>query len=293
MTSALPVPLSHTPVRRFYRPEDLHELFACSYEAVKTLEHARTQLPPQEYAARWSPLEEQFGDVQSVLREIAFPSPGQVLTSMEPGLYRTTFNYVAHRHREVAFSVELLSEQTFGGFSHAWLVRNAPATLGPAPWEHLLAEAHVALGLEPLAEMAAPSDEEDPELAAAFLLGLMRQALDTLGCLASQPLFLQVCQERPAGELREDLLVFVRRCLAYATTYRTSPSQPARLLSAAGPALLALRQALESWSPAEDQDGAAVASLTELARSCLEALELHAPNGDWDAFRGRSPAQAA
>lgn len=148
------------------------------------------------------------------------------------------------------------------------------------PWpravgEHLLAQAHLALGLEPLAEMVAPSDEEDPELAATFLLGLMRQALDNLGCVASRPLFLQVCAERSTGELREDLLVFVRRCLAYATTYRTSPSQPARLLSAAGPALLALRQALESWNPAEDLDGAAAAA------------------GDWDAFRGRRPAQAA
>jgi hypothetical protein len=189
--------------------------------------------------------------------------------------------------------VELLSAQTFGGFTHEWLVRCAPATLGPAPWEHLLAEAHLVLGLQPLAEMAAPSDEEDPELAAAFLVSLMRQALDNLGCLASRPLFLQVCMQRPASEVREELLVFVRRCLAYAATYRTSPSQTARLLCAARPPLLALRQALESWSPAEDLAGAAAASLTELARSCLEDLELHAPNGDWDAFRGRSPAQAA
>jgi hypothetical protein len=173
------------------------------------------------------------------------------------------------------------------------LVRSAPATLGPAPWEHLLAEAHVALGMEPLSDMAAPSDAEDPELAAAFLVGLMRQALDNLGRLASRPLFLQPRRERSAGELREDLLVFVGRCLAYATTYRSSPSQPARLLNAAGPALLALRQALESWSPAEDLDAGAAASLTQLARCCLEALELHAPNGDWDAFQGRSPAQAA
>ena len=189
--------------------------------------------------------------------------------------------------------MEPLSPQTFGGFTQKWLVRYAPASLGPAPWEPLLAEAHLALGQKPFAEMAAPSDEEDPELAAAFRVGLMRQALDNLGYLASQPLFAHVRKERPAGELREELLVFVRRCLAYATTYHSSPSQPARLLNATGPALLALRHALESWSPAEDLDGAPSASLTELARSCLEALELHAPNGDWDAFRGRSPVQAA
>ncbi|MCY1083744.1 hypothetical protein [Archangium lansingense] len=293
MTTAPPFPLASTPVRRFFRPEDLHELFTYGFETLNVFDHARAHLPPEEYAARWSALEEQFGDVQSVLREIAFPSHGQVLTSMEPGHYRTSFNYVAHRQREAAFAVELLSAQTFGGFTHEWLVRSAPATLGPAPWEHLLAEAHLALGLEPLTDMAAPSDEEDPELAAAFLIGLMRQALDNLGCLASQPLFAHVRKERPGGELREDLLVFVRRCLAYATTYRSSSSQPARLLSAAGPARLALRQALESWSPSEDLAGTAAASLTPLARSCLEALELHAPNGDWDAFRGRSPAQAA
>jgi len=293
MTSAPTLPLASTPVRRFYRPEDLHELFTFGFETLNVLEHARAHLPPEEYAARWRPLEEQFGDVQSVLREIAFPSPGQVLTSMEPAHYRTTFNFVAHRQREAAFAVELLSAQTFGGFTYEWLVRFAPATLGPAPWEHLLAEAHLALGLKPLADMAAPSDEDDPELAAAFLLGVMRQALDHLGCLASQPLFAQVRKERSAGELREDLLAFVRRCLAYATTYLSSPSQPARLLSAAGPSLLALRQALESWTPSEDLDGAAGALLTELARSCLDALELHAPNGDWDAFRGRTAAQAA
>lgn len=284
---------SSTPVRRFFRPEDLHELFTFGFETLNVLEHARAHLPPEEYAARWSPLEDQFGNVQCVLREIAFPSPGQVLTSREPGPYRTSFNYVAHLQREAAFAVELLSAQTFGGFTHEWLVRSAPATLGPAPWEHLLSEAQLALGLEPLADIAAPSDEEDPELAAAFLVGLMRQALDNLGCLASQPLFAHVRKERPAGELREDLLVFVRRCLAYATTYRCSPSQPARLLSAAGPALLALRQALESWSPTEDLDGAAAASLAQLARSCLDALELHAPNGDWDAFRGRVSVQDA
>jgi len=288
-----PLPLSHTAVRRFFRPEDLHELFTYGFESLNVLEHARAHLPQEEYAARWSPLEEQFGDVQSVFREIVFPSPGQALTSLESAHYRTTFNFVAHRLREVAFSLELLSAQTFGSFSHEWLLRFAPATLGPAPWEHLLAQALADAGLEPLSDMAAPSDAEDPELAAAFLLGLMRQALDTLGCLASRPLFLQARAERAAGELREDLLVFVRRCLTYATTYRSSQSQPARLLSAAGPSLLALRQALESWSPSENLDAAAATSLTQLARACLEALELHAPNGDWDAFRGRTPAQAA
>lgn len=292
MTSA-PLPLSHTAVRRFFRPEDLHELFTYGFEALNVLEHARAHLPQEEYAARWSPLEEQFGDVQCVFREIVFPSPGQALTSLESAHYRTTFNFVAHRLREVAFSLELLSAQTFGAFSHEWLLRSAPATLGNAPWEHLLAQAQVDLGLKPVGDLAAPTEEDDPELAASFLLGLMRQALDHFGCLASRPLFLQARQERAAGELREDLLVFVRRCLAYATTYRSSPSQPARLLGAAGPALLAFRQALESWSPAEDLDAGAAASLTQLARSCLEAFELHAPNEDWDAFRGRSPAQAA
>lgn len=174
MTPASALPVAHTPARRFFRPEDLHELFTFGFEALSVLEQARGHLPPEEYAARWSPLEEQFSDVQCVLREIVFPSPGQVLTSLEPGHYRTTFNYVAHRLREAAFAVELLSAQTFGGFSHEWLVRSAPTTLGPAPWEHLLAQAYVALGMEPLSEMAAPSDAEDPELAAAFLLGLMR-----------------------------------------------------------------------------------------------------------------------
>jgi hypothetical protein len=92
MTSAPALPLVHTPARRFFRLEDLHELFTVGFEALNVLEHAQTHLLPEEYAARWSPLEEQRGDVQSVLREIAFPSPRQVLTNLESGHYRTTFN---------------------------------------------------------------------------------------------------------------------------------------------------------------------------------------------------------
>mgnify|MGYP006143109795 CR=1 FL=1 len=100
-----------------------------------------------------------------------------------------------------------------------------------------------------------------PSSAAAFLLGLMHQALDNFGCLASQPLFVQARKERRADELREDLLVFVRRCVAYATTYRSSPSQPARLLTTAGPALHALARTTrlspgafrEAFRPSLDQ----------------------------------------
>jgi hypothetical protein len=290
--SPSPLPLASTPARRLFRPDDLPELHITILETLNILEHARAHLSPEDYVARWGAAEESFRDVEGVFREIAFPSPGQCVVSLEPSLYGSSFNFVAHRLREAAFSVELLSAQSTGGYSHEWLLQHAPATLGPAPWQHLLDEALAALGRQPLGDLAAPSDSEDPELAAAFLLGLMREALDNLGRVASRPLFLQARQETPASELRNGLLAFVRRCLAYATTYRTSNSHAAQLLCSAAPNFHAFRLALESWEPgAELEDSAA--ALTRHARECLELLELHAPNGDWDAFRGRHAAQAA
>ncbi|HZI04831.1 MAG TPA: hypothetical protein VEZ71_12445 [Archangium sp.] len=266
------------------------ELHATVLETLNTLEHARVHLPLEDYAARWGAAEEAFREVEGVFREVAFPSPGQCVVSLEPSLYRSAFNFVAHRLREAAISVELLSAQATGGYSHEWLLQHAPATLGPAPWQHLLNEALTALGGEPLGDLAAPLDSEDPELAAAFLRGLMREALDTLGRVASHPLFLRARQQTPASELRNGVLAFVRRCLAYATTYRTSNAHAAQLLCSAAPRLHAFRQALESWAPGVELEDSAAAALTRHARACLELLELHAPNGDWDAFRGRHAA---
>lgn len=288
--SPSPLPLCSTPARRLFRPEDLAELHTAVLETLNTLEHARVHLSPEDYAARWEAAEEHFRDVESVFREIAFPSPGQCVVSLEPGLYGSSFNFVAHRLREAAFLVELLSAQATGGYSHEWLLQHAPATLGPAPWQPLLDEALTALGREPLGDLAAPLDSEDPELAAAFLLGLMREALDTLGRVASRPLFLKAREEVPASELRNNLLSFVRRCLAYAITYRTSQAHAAQVLCSAAPGFEQLCVALESWEPGAELDASTAAALTNHARACLELLELHVPNGDWDAFRGRHAA---
>jgi hypothetical protein len=291
--SPSPLPLSSTSARRLFRPEDLPELHTTVLETLNTLEHARVHLSPEDYVARWGAAEECFREVEGVFREIAFPPPGQCMVSLVPSLYGSSFNFVAHRLREAAFSVGLLSAQSTGGYSHEWLLQHAPATLGPAPWQHHLNEALTALGREPLGDFSAPSDSEDPALAAAFLLGLLREALDTLGCIASHPLFLQARREIPASELRNGVLAFVRRCLAYSTTYRTSNAHAAQLLCSAAPSLHAFRVALESWEPGAQLEDAAAATLTHHARTCLELLELHAPNGDWDAFRGRHAAHAA
>ncbi|MFY0584321.1 hypothetical protein ACN28S_67430 [Cystobacter fuscus] len=178
--------LASTPVRRFFRPEDLHELFTFGFEALNVLEHARAHLPPEEYATRWSPSRSSSATCRAC-SEIAFPSPGQVLTSMEPGHYRTTFNYVAHRQREAAFAVELLSAQSFGGFTHEWLVRFAPATLGPAPWEHLLAEAYRCSAWSPSPKWPPRPTRKTRSSPPRSLLASCAEALDNLGCLASRP----------------------------------------------------------------------------------------------------------
>lgn len=273
-------------------PRDLPELHQLLLEALARLEEARARLSPEDFAAHWRTVEAELRFAAVNCREVAFPSPGPRPGGGDEVRYLATFTLVAHHLREVCFSVELLFARLAGTYSHQWLLSNAPATLGPPPWGTLLEEARLAVTKEGAAPLGRPGEGEDPELSAAFLTSLLREAADVIGLLASRPRFLEA-REASASTLRRNLLDFTHRCIAYANAYAGAPLRPARLLQRAAPSLRALLASLEAWDTASTPEGAADSTLTGLAREALALLGHGEPAGGWDCFLAPAPPPAS
>ena len=105
------------------------------------------------------------------------------------------------------------------------------------------------------------------------------EAMNTLGAVASSPIFARMLREHSPREVRRALLDVSQELLQVVAVLRSGSSGGEQIINAE-PAIQEMQRRVTQWDP-----GAPLAhDLIEQARVCLNALGVNTPPAGWDSL---------